>query len=344
MKNNKRMIFNALIFILLIFITYFMIFKGENIGVIIKNIKYLDIKFIIIGLILMSFYYIFEAINIKRILKNLGSKISLLKATKFTFIGAFFSAITPASTGGQPLEIYYMSKEKIKVSHSTIALLMHLCGFQISAVLLGITFAIFNLNLLKGSLLVLFIVGTLFNCISLSLTLIGIFSKDLSKALIDIFINIMKFFRIKNIDNKIKKINDELKVYHESANFIKKEKITFIKTVIFALLQILCLHSIPYLVYKAFGFNSVSYIHFLALQSILHCTVSFLPLPGSVGVNESVFLKVYTSIFSASILTDALVISRGISFYIWVIVELFIVIINHLVLKNKENKKSLKNS
>lgn len=337
--KSKRMIFNAAVFILLITVTYMLIFRNENIDVLVKNLNNLNINYVILGFISMIFYYIFEAINIKRILSCFKNKISLLKSIKFTLIGSFFSAITPAASGGQPLEIYYMSKENIKVSHSTIALIMHLCGFEMSVVFLGLLCSLFNLEIIKNDLLILFIIGVTLNSLSLTLTLIALFSERLSKVLIKILIKILKFFRVKNINEKEDKINDELKIYHESSKFIKREKKVFIKTIIFAFLQVVCIYTVPYLVYRAFNLDSYTYLRFLSLQSILHCTVSSIPLPGSVGISETVFLRIYTRVFGSLILTDALLISRGISFYIFVIIGLFTVIINKYLLYRKEKNR-----
>ena len=40
---------------------------------------------------------------------------SFIEALKVAFVGVFFSAITPSSTGGQPMQLYLMSKKNISV-------------------------------------------------------------------------------------------------------------------------------------------------------------------------------------------------------------------------------------
>ena len=62
----------------------------------------------------------------------LGEKSTFLKNLKYAAIGFFFSAVTPAASGGQPMQIYYMSKDDIAVSSSTIALLLNLTSMQIT--------------------------------------------------------------------------------------------------------------------------------------------------------------------------------------------------------------------
>ena len=72
----------------------------------------------------MVLYFLCETINVTRTLKILGEKSIFLKNFKYTLIGFFFSSITPAASGGQPMEIYYMSRDGLNVANSTLALLL----------------------------------------------------------------------------------------------------------------------------------------------------------------------------------------------------------------------------
>ena len=56
----------------------------------------------------------------------------------------------------------------------------------------------------------------------------------------------------------------------------------------------------------------------LSLQAVLHISVSSLPLPGAVGASEGAFLLLFRSVFPAAALHDAMLLSRGVSFYLFV--------------------------
>ena len=49
-----------------------------------------------------------------------------------------------SSTGGQPGQLYFMAKDKLKVSHSAFTLLCALLSFQCAAVFLGVIGVIFS--------------------------------------------------------------------------------------------------------------------------------------------------------------------------------------------------------
>ena len=337
MNNTKKIILNASFFIVLFIITYALIFKDKNIDVLMYNLKDLKIIFLVIGIIMTTIYFSIEAYNTKKILESFNHKLSMINSLKFTMIGFFFSSITPASSGGQPMQIYYMSKEKINVSHSTMALLINLCAYNINTVFLGLFCATLNPNIVSGRLLFLFLLGALFNTISLTILLIGIFNNKLALKLVDFFLLVLKKFRYKKIELLKEKTYKELEIYNESANYIKENKGTFFKAIIRAFLQLIVYHSLPYFTYRALGLNSVNIVEFIIIQSILHCTVASLPLPGTIGVNESVFLILYGGIFGELLLTDALIIHRFISFYLFVIISLTVLIINVISL-NKKNR------
>ena len=124
MKRKRRMIRNAIIFILLIILTFYIILKDQNIGEMIKVLGTVKIQYILIAVGCMCIYVICEAINIGRTLKALNEESTFLKNIKYALIGMFFSGITPAASGGQPMQIYYMYKDKISVANSTLALLI----------------------------------------------------------------------------------------------------------------------------------------------------------------------------------------------------------------------------
>ena len=338
MKSIKNTIINSIIFIVLIFITYSIIFKDNDLINVYNQMNALNIIYILIAILLMFIYFLIESINIKNILTFLGEKITLKNALKYTFIGFFFSSITPASTGGQPMEIYYMSKDNIKISNATITLLIYLCGHHISSVMIGIISIILNPNILSNNLLIFFIIGNLLNTIPITLTLIGIFKENLVTKLSNIVIKILKFFKFKNINKFVEKLNIELENYKKSTIFIKENKKEFFKAIFISFIHLIIYYSVPFFIYKAFRLNGISIIKFIELQSILHSTVCSIPLPGSVGANETVFLLVYNQVYGKLLLESAMLVNRFISFYLFVIISLGVVIIN----KFRLNKKAIK--
>ncbi len=334
-RINLKMFRNLILFFGLIVFTFWFIFKDQDINELFNILKSVNIIYVFLGIFLMLFYYFIESYNIRCLLIALGDKkISIFSGLKYTLIGFFFSAITPAATGGQPIEVYYMTKDKIKGANATMALLIQLCGFQISTLFLGLICAILNPSLLQNGLIWFFVLGFTINSIALAVMLICVFSKKLSKKITNLLLKLLKKLKVKDLDVKKLKIQNAIEQYDDSSKFIKEHIFEFIKAVCRVFIQIIIYYSIPFCVYKAFGLNTFSLLEVFAMQAVLYTTVSGLPLPGSIGVSETIFLKIFGIAFGVKLLNGAMLLSRGISFYIYVVISMIVVIINSIKSKN----------
>ena len=337
-QANIKMIRNIIFFLALIIFTFWFIFKDQDLNELFNAIKNANKLYIIIAALLMLCVHLMESINVRAVLVSLGEKkFSLLRALKYTAIGFFFSAITPAATGGQPVEIYYMSKDGIKTSNGTMAMLMQLCGFQISTIFLSLVCVLINPSIVGGNIIWFYLLGIGINGCALTFMLLSVFSKNTINRIINFIIKIMKKLKVNNYEIKKKKLEEGVEQYTESAEFIKTHKIEFVKAVLRVLIQITIYHSIPYFIYRAFGLNELSIFKLFIMQSILYTTVSGIPLPGAIGVSETLFLKIYRIAFG-SLLSGAMLVYRFVSFYLYVIIFLIVVIITGIATKKIESE------
>lgn len=335
MKRNKKIVLNFMLFMFLIILTFYMLLKDQNILEVFDIIKSAKIEFILLGVICIIIYVICESVNISRTLKTLGEKSTFAKNIKYALIGFFFSAITPAASGGQPMQIYYMHKEKISVANSTLALLINLTSMQIVTIGLALISIIINYRYMNKALIILFIIGIVLNLTALTLLLVGIFSKKLSKVLINFAIKILKTFRIRNIDDKKKKLEDTLNKYQSSADYIKNNKILITKTLLITIIQFIAYYSVTYFTYRALGFAEHNIMEIITLQAVLYGTVSGIPSPGAVGVTEGAFIEIFRNIYPQNMIKSAVLLNRGINFYLLNIISGAVTIINQLKIKNE---------
>lgn len=327
-KKSKKIYINLLIFILLIIFTFSLVLKDQDVTEILKISATVKKQYILIAMFAMGVFIACESINIGRILKELGEKSKFISNVRYTLIGFFFSAITPAASGGQPMEIYYMHKDNISVAHSTLALLMQLCSIQIVTITVGIISAVLHFEVLKSGLIYLLILGIILNSSALMLLIIAIFSKKLSEGLIKFVVKILKFFKIRNIEKKQEKLEKELESYQTSAKYIKEHRILMLKTVLTTAVQMLAYYTVPYWIYLAFGLNNSNIFDILTLQAVLYATVSGIPSPGSVGVSEGGFLGIFRNAFPETVISSAMLLSRGVNFYLLILISAIVVVIS----------------
>lgn len=285
----------------------------------------------------MGIYVIGEAINIRRTLKMLNEKITFISSLKYALIGFFFSGITPAASGGQPMQIYYMHKEKITVANSTLALLINLSSTQIVTISIGLISVIFNYKYLNNALVILFILGITLNASALALLLIAIFSKKMLRKLINFVVKIMKKLKIKNIEEKQRRLEEEIAKYQNSSDYIKNNKNVILKTILTTYIQFIAFYSVSYWVYRSFGLSGQNIVQITTIQSLLYATVSAIPSPGAVGVSEGGFIAIFASVLPENMINGVMLLTRGVSFYLLIIVSMVVTIIN--ILMQKKLKK-----
>ena len=207
-------------------------------------------------------------------------------------------------------------------------MLVEVCGYQASIVFYAIICGIFYNGLLSGGVFWFYLIGLIFNGFVLVIMLCGIFTNKVSEKMLNIFIKILSLAKVKNLDVKKKKMLEGLKQYKESAKYIKDNKSEFVKSMIRVLFQIFLYHSIPYFIYRSFGLNELGFLELFAMQAILFNTVASVPLPGSIGVSETLFLKIYKLAFAENLISGAMLLSRFSSFYSFMIIFSIIVIVN----------------
>ncbi len=338
-RKIKKMIRNFILFIILIILTFYIILKDQDVTQIFSLVKNAKYQYIVIAVICMCIYVIGEAINIRRTLKMLNEKITFISSIKYALIGFFFSGITPAASGGQPMQIYYMHKEKITIANSTLALLINLSSTQIVTISIGLISIIFNYKYLNNALVILFILGIALNASALALLLIAIFSKKMLRKLINFVIKIMKKLKIKNIEEKQQRLESEISKYHDSSDYIKNNKLVILKTIITTYIQFIAFYSVSYWVYRSFGLSGQNIVQITTIQSLLYATVSAIPSPGAVGVSEGGFLAIFASILPENMINSVMLLTRGVSFYLLIFVSMIITIINILIQKKLKNEK-----
>lgn len=339
MKRTKKLVKNFILFLVLIIITFYIILKDQDITEIINIVFSVKKEFILIAVLCMILYLSCEAINIRRTLRTLNENLSFPKALKIAFIGFFFSSITPAASGGQPMQIYYMHQDNVSVANSTLALLINLSCVQIVTISIALFSLIFNYQYLNTALIWFLILGITLNLTALTLLLISIFSKRMTNGILKLTVRILTFFKVKNIQQKQERFQSELTKYQGSSNYVKKNKKLMLKILLTTYIQYILFYSISYWVYRSFGLQGHNAFEIITLQSVLYATVSGIPSPGAIGVSEGGFLAIFKSIFTQDQLRSAMLLSRGVNFYLFVVISSIIVMVSTLRDKRKQKQE-----
>ena len=187
-QEGQRLVKKYIVlFILLVLVVIFIVLKGADIESVWNAMKNADPKWLTAGLGLAAVFNIAEGINLRKVLVSFGYRVSFKEAMKYAYIGYFFSSVTPSATGGQPLQLYAMSKDKIHVAHGTMALLTELTSFQIAAFLMENIAAFWILTgriHMNKIMLILALVGYIMNLVFIAALMIVIVSDRLKRKIV----------------------------------------------------------------------------------------------------------------------------------------------------------------
>lgn len=334
----KQLVWNAVFFVILMSGTFWLVLKDQDPAELVEVARGVDTKFLLVGFGAMLLYFAMEAWNIRNILRSFGEKINFWRAYKHTLIGFFFAAVTPGASGGQPIEVYYMTKDGISAGHGSLALLVQVCGVQIAMMTLGVIGMFFNAGLLSGPLLTLVIIGLIVNGAALLLMWIAIFSPKLTRKIVNFVIKLIAKIGFKKVLEQKNSINKSLDQYAKGSVYLKKHPKEFGACIFRVFIQFSLYFSVPYFVYKAFGLSGYSFAQIFAMQSLIFMATSALPIPGAIGASEATFLDLFGMVFGTELLRSATLLNRGITFYALVFLTMLVVFVNNLFLGRKEKK------
>ena len=275
----------------------------------------------------------------KSILKALKKKITLKRGIFYSLVEFYFSGITPSSTGGQPVQLYYMTKDKIPMRKSYITLMLNTIYFKLIILILGIIILIFkNTYILNHSIvyIIFFILGFVVDSLLVVGCFLLLFKQKFIKGILKFILKICSKFKFLSRKTKDFTITNILNKYRDELKFINNNKKIVIYNFILTFIQRLLLFSIAYIIYRSLGFNKYSYFDLLAIQVSVQIAIEALPLPGGAGLSEKMFHDIFITIFGISIADVGMLLTRTFSFYIPLLVSGIIILINMFISKKKE--------
>ena len=313
--KKKSLWLGALFLLVLGGATVYVIYKELRGQDILGTLKNANIWWVLAAIAAMMIYAVCDGINISRCLKLAGYKISFAQMMKYSFAGFFFSSITPSSTGGQPGQLYFMAKDKLKVSHSAFTLLCALLSFQCAAVFLGVIGVICShgeVFKLQGRFAYVFPIGFALNLEIIAFLICVLFTRKLAGFFIGIGLWFIKVRGIKPGERF--KFLRSFASYRKAASLLRKNKMVFVKMLITSLIQIILFHSVTFFCAHAIGCTNLDWFTVLRTQASLFISVSSLPLPGAAGVTEYGYALFYADLIPTALLGSVMLLSRFVSF------------------------------
>ena len=278
-----------------------------------------DLRFVLAGLALMLCYVAAEAWGSRRILSALGSRAALKRCLCYSMVGFCCSSVTPSSSGGQPAQIWAMRRDGIPVAHASLTMLLLAVCYQITMLAGGLAGCLILGGVpgwggLTGWLLLL---GVSVNLLLTAGMLAVMFLPRPARLFtLGLLSGLARLGLLSDPAPLRARAEQGLAQYADGARYIRRHPLLMVHTLLCTTVQLLCLTAVPWLVCRGLGIAAAP-VQTAATQAVLTLSVAAFPMPGSVGAAEGGFLALFAPITGAAAAAPAMLLSRGISFYLF---------------------------
>ncbi|MBU3177825.1 flippase-like domain-containing protein [Clostridium estertheticum] len=285
----------------------------------IHQMKNLHIQWLIAAIFSMFLYWVCEARILQVTVFLMKKDYKFKEAFKVTLIGQYFNSITPFASGGQPMQLYALTKQGVVAGKAGSALMIKFIMYQAILTIYSLVLIFWKLDFFRRKTSNLFyLIGVGFLVHASVIACLIIFSKyrKLTHKFIMILSKILRKFKfIKNVSKLEVDINENLDQFHDNMQIAKHSKGLIFEAAIYTILQLTIYFIIPYFIYLSFGMKGASIGSMIAGTAFIMMITAVIPSPGAMGGAEGAFYICFSLFFAASNIMAGILLWRLITFY-----------------------------
>ena len=325
-KQTRSNILNALVIFLTIGIVIYLGAANGEIGDAWHALRSSHPFWILMAVAAYGVFMVFESLGVHVFFLQQGLRPKFRSSLFVSIIGMFYSSITPAATGGQPMQVFAFKKRGIPAGISSSALAVKFFCYQTALLSMGLLMWLLHPEIVSSCIArakVIVITGFVLNGFTVAAVLLLAINKNIVRFIISLIINLGKKLHIvKDVARTTSKLDAALADFHASVNMVTHHPGQLLVLIGISCIQVMGLMSISYCVYRAMGLSGHLFGEILALQLLLYIGASFTPLPGASGAQEGGFYIFFQDIFPANKMLGALLLWRFFTYYLSLIVGL----------------------
>ncbi len=330
MQSKKKIIGNGIFLAAVFLLTVVGVFHGEDLEGMMEAIRDVEKIKLVPGIALVLFFIWGESIILWYMMKSFGIRLKKRVCFLFSSVGFFFSCITPSASGGQPMQVYYMKKEKIPVPVAAVILMIVTITYKLVLVVIGIGVLVLGRGFKErylGEVLPFFYLGVLLNVFCVTFMTVLVFHPVLTERILTWGMRLLEKGRfLRHREERGRKLRNAMEVYRETAQYLEKHRKVLLGVILITFVQRFALFGVTWVVYRAFGLSGAGFWDVVMLQAVISVSVDMLPLPGGMGISEAMFLRIFPSVFQGMLL-PGMVVSRGLGYYSQLLVSALFTIV-----------------
>lgn len=330
MKNNAvrrkipwRIIFNGFVLLFCIGLILYFCFSDGGLTDLIRSKREIRIGWLLAAVVVYLSNIVMDVFLVYWYVKPSAPGITFLQSMKTGLAGMFYSAVTPGASGGQPMQVFMLSRYGVEAGKATSALMQRLLvwqftltGYSIVVILLRFSFFMEHLSTFWW---IMAIVGLIAQIAFIILLLMVSYSPKITGGMLRFVCRVGGKLRIlKHPDQTMVKLKRHADGFHVNNNELRKRKGSQVVGYVVTALQFTAIYAVPYFVYRALtpsGAVTASLVDVVSAQSFVYMISSLFPIPGGSGMAETSFGGFFGGIFDPAAMKSAILIWRMITYY-----------------------------
>lgn len=336
----KKKIFNAVFLVTVFCLTMWAVFKGQDLNALLYYLSNAEASFIAASVVCVVAFILSESVIIHYLMGCLGVRTQFSHCCLYSFIGFFYCCITPSASGGQPMQVVYMRKDRIPVAVSTVVLAIITILYKMVLVLIGTAVMVIRpaavMPYLEPAEGIIWL-GLVLNVICIAALLVLVFWPNLVRRLARWSMALIGKIRpFKNPEKQTARVEHILSQYTGTSEFFRNHIPVVLNVFIITMVQRIILFFVTWLTYKAFSLSGHSMPAVVTLQAMISVAADMMPLPGGMGISETLFLDIFRPVFGEALVLPGMVISRGISYYTQLLISAVMTVIATFIIKERK--------
>lgn len=300
--------------------------NNNDMGQIFAALRTMDLRWLSAASLCIGMYLFLRMATLRYYLRCHGHRISWREAMGVTGAGQFYSAITPSSSGGQPMQVLWLHRLGVPASLGTACVSVKFIGFQVAILLLGGVLWLADRQKVSAQLYGfrwLVLLGFAINAGLIAAIFLAILCRGLLDRFIGWLLRLGKRLKlVRRPDVLRERFQLALEDYCAALLTLQKDPVEALVILGLSALQTLVYMGLTVCLYRAFALSGTGLLTILAIQFLLFIAAAFVPLPGAAGAQESGFYVFFQGIFPQGNLVAAMVCWRFFSYYLLMVAGL----------------------
>ena len=344
-KKNLQQILSFLLLAITLGAVLYIGLQGNDMQELAAALKKISLPYLLLLLLCWLLYLLFDTLAIYHFLHTQGQRIRFRESLHSAMTGIYYCNITPGASGGQPMQMYCLSKYGVPIGISGSGMAVKFVVFQSVLLVFGAVLWLSQWNFanahVTGSRWFI-LLGYLANFFTIGMVMLMAISQKAVRWVIERCIRIgVKLRFCKDPDASREKWESHCAGFLGSVKMMMRRPIDMLVQCLIALGQLLALMLVIIVIYHALDLKGLSYIQLITLGVLLYIGASYVPLPGASGAQEGGFAVLFQYVFPDAALFVALLVWRFTTYYLSVLVGAVMTTVEHVTVLRKAPKESI---